>query len=285
MVCGEERVFPICGRARIHHDQADRHSKGKKAVFFCLSHFSLAFYLPHNSSVFVYPTSPQHFFCCQYQLSSSLCLSLSRRPFVYLTYPQPFVFLCLVPLLSISPTLSSSLSNLTVGRLLSFYPHLSTLYFSSSRSFPFSFSLSLLVLSISRLISLLYNSHLLSLYLSLLFLAFVYLTFPRSLVSISPHLKHDINNTCHRQYFLSLFRLFSKPNIRSVRSPASPIASSFCHFHFIIPAHSLETSVADPNPDPPDPHVFGPGSGSGSISQRYGSGSGSGSGSFYRQAK
>ncbi len=34
--------------------------------------------------------------------------------------------------------------------------------------------------------------------------------------------------------------------------------SSFWPFHFIIPAHSLETSGADPNPDPdpPDPHVL-----------------------------
>jgi hypothetical protein len=74
-------------------------------------------------SFFVYPISPWLFiyltilcFClsqfssaffCQYQHSSSLCLSLSRHPFVYLTYPQqPFGYLCLVTLLSISPTLS-----------------------------------------------------------------------------------------------------------------------------------------------------------------------------------
>ncbi len=107
MVCGKERIFPICRRARIHHDQTDRHSKGKKAVFFCLSHFSLAFYLPHSSSVFVYPTSPQPFFLSISALLIPLStVSLSRHPFVYLTYPRPFVFLCLVPLLSISPILS-----------------------------------------------------------------------------------------------------------------------------------------------------------------------------------
>jgi hypothetical protein len=34
VVCGKERIFPICWRARIHHDQTDRHSKGKKQSFF-----------------------------------------------------------------------------------------------------------------------------------------------------------------------------------------------------------------------------------------------------------
>jgi hypothetical protein len=57
---------------------------------------------------------------CQYQLFSSFCLSLVCQLFVYLAYPQPFIYLCLVTLFSISPTLSP-LSNLTVRRLLSFY--------------------------------------------------------------------------------------------------------------------------------------------------------------------
>ena len=99
----------------------------KVTPHFCL--FYLPFYLPHNSSVFVYPTSPQPFLSisaliiplsisvsvyltypqpfvylclCLSHLPSALCLSLSRQPFVYLTYPQPFVlshcpqaFICL----------------------------------------------------------------------------------------------------------------------------------------------------------------------------------------------
>ncbi len=116
VVCGEERVFPICRRARIHHDQTDRHSKGNSTLLsillsfiyltifcFSLSHFSLAFFVnisSHNPFVYlclvtllsISPTlSPLSIsvsspFCLSH-LPSALCLSLSRHPFVYLTYP------------------------------------------------------------------------------------------------------------------------------------------------------------------------------------------------------
>jgi hypothetical protein len=157
----------------------------KVTAHFCL--FSLAFYLPHNSSVFVYLTSPKTFFV---NISSHhpfvyLCLCLSHLPSA----------LCLSLSLSISPTLSPLSISVSSTFCLSHLPSALCLI-SLSSGFYLSVLISSLcffsvlldtflspfpfLLSISRLVSLLYNSHLVSFYLSLLFLAFAYLTIPRS---------------------------------------------------------------------------------------------------------
>ncbi len=120
MVCGKERIFPICRRARIHHDQADRHSKGNGTLLFIL----LSFLFTSQFLSFCLSHSPQPFF-----VNISLCLSLSRHPFVFafvyriasafcLSHLSSALYLSqLLSLLYISPT-----NTLLISHLLNFLP-------------------------------------------------------------------------------------------------------------------------------------------------------------------